>query len=181
MMPVIRISEDHFEVLKTWAEPLVDSSDDALGKALKAAELYRESMSAQREESQDPAVVQSQNKKKELKTDLDSGGAQKNRLPRGLQVPDRAYERPIVEAVYELGGSGPVADVLAIVEQKMKHLLTDVDYEVLSSGREVRWRSSAKWARNSLVHKQGLLRKDSPRGVWELTDKGVAMVEDWRK
>jgi restriction system protein len=34
-----------------------------------------------------------------------------------------------------------------------------------------RWRNAAQWARNSMVN-EGLLKKDSPRGVWEISDKG---------
>ena len=37
MPPVIRISDDTWEMLKIWAVPLEDSADDALRKALRAA------------------------------------------------------------------------------------------------------------------------------------------------
>ena len=33
------------------------------------------------------------------------------------------------------------------------------------------WRDAAQWARNSMVA-EGLLKADSPRGVWEISDKG---------
>ena len=41
-MPTIRISDESMQRLKAWAEPLVDSADSALAKALDAAERYRE-------------------------------------------------------------------------------------------------------------------------------------------
>ena len=41
-MPVIRVSEQTIQRLKTWAEPLRDTVDSALSKALDAAEEKRE-------------------------------------------------------------------------------------------------------------------------------------------
>ena len=41
-MPVIRVSDLSIQRLKTWAEPLHDTVDSALSKALDAAEAKRE-------------------------------------------------------------------------------------------------------------------------------------------
>ena len=41
-MPVIRVSDETIERLKAWAEPLRDTADSALSKALDAAEAKRE-------------------------------------------------------------------------------------------------------------------------------------------
>lgn len=41
MAPVVRISDESYERLKTWAEPLDDSADDAFRKVLDAADLHR--------------------------------------------------------------------------------------------------------------------------------------------
>ena len=41
-MPVIRVSEETMQRLKAWAEPLRDTADSALSKALDAAEAKRE-------------------------------------------------------------------------------------------------------------------------------------------
>ena len=40
-MPIVRISDENFGRLQHWAEPLVDSFDEALSKALDAAESSR--------------------------------------------------------------------------------------------------------------------------------------------
>ena len=61
--------------------------------------------------------------------------------------------------------------VLKRVEEKMKSLLGDVDYQNLPSGGDIRWRNTAQWERLVLV-KDGLLKDDSPQGIWELSDKG---------
>jgi restriction system protein len=41
----------------------------------------------------------------------------------------------------------------------------------VGGGLTPRWRNTAQWARNSL-REEGLIRDDSPRGIWEITDKG---------
>ena len=67
--------------------------------------------------------------------------------------------------------------VLEGVEQRIGHLFGTADYQPLPSGGDIRWRNTAQWARNTLVHKRGLMKDDSPNGVWELTDEGVAEVK----
>jgi hypothetical protein len=99
------------------------------------------------------------------------------RLRRGLRTREEAYYKPILEALQALGGSAPMPQVLDRVLQSMKGVLRDVDYEPLASDPEMpRWRNAAQWARNSMV-KEGLLRSDSPRGVWEISDAGVQYLK----
>ncbi len=93
------------------------------------------------------------------------------RLQRGTRTPESAYYQPILRVLNELGGSAKMNDVLVRVEQVMKGTLKQVDYEPLASGLDMRWRNTAQWARNSMV-KEGLLKADSPRGVWEISDAG---------
>jgi restriction system protein len=94
------------------------------------------------------------------------------RLQRGLRTPEIAYYQPILEALNELGGSAEMNDVVERVEQSMRGVLRQVDYEPLASGTEMlRWRNTAQWARNTMVE-EGLLKLDSPRGMWEITEAG---------
>ena len=94
------------------------------------------------------------------------------RLHMGLRTPEIVYYRPILEALNELGGSAELNDVLERVEQSMRGILRQVDYEPLASGTEMlRWRNTAQWARNTMVE-EGLLKADSPRGMWEITEAG---------
>ena len=103
------------------------------------------------------------------------------RLQRGSRTPERAYYQPILNALNELGGSARMNDVVVRVEQLMKGVLTRVDYEPLASDPEMlRWRNTAQWARNSMV-KEGLLKPDSPRGIWEISEAGhVALARGTR-
>ncbi len=98
------------------------------------------------------------------------------RLPRGLRTREEEFYLPLLKTLVNLGGSGQMADVLAGVEQLMKDQLKDVDYEPLASDSHVlRWRNTAQWARNELV-KEELLKADSPRGVWEISERGRAKL-----
>ena len=94
------------------------------------------------------------------------------RLRRGLRTPEQAYYRPILRALQGLNGSASLNDVLDQVLQVMRGELKEVDFEPLASEPEMpRWRNAAQWARNSMV-KEGLLKSDSPRGIWEISDVG---------
>ncbi len=94
------------------------------------------------------------------------------RLQRGARTPEKAYYQPILEVLNELGGSARVNDVLVKVEQLMNGALTPIDYEPLPSNPEMlRWRNKAQWARNSMA-REGLLKSDSPRGIWEISEEG---------
>ena len=93
------------------------------------------------------------------------------RAKKGEKIHQREYRIPILETLREVGGSGRVNDILERVEKKMKDKLTSIDYEKLLSGTDVRWMNTAKWERN-IMKNEGLLKKDSPSGTWEITDKG---------
>ncbi len=98
------------------------------------------------------------------------------RLRRGLRTPEQAYYRPILQALDEAGGSAPMGQVLDRVHQLMQEVLRDVDHQPLASDPGMpRWRNAAQWARNSMV-KEGLLKADSPRGIWEITPQGRAWL-----
>ncbi len=158
-MPVIRITDATWDRLKRWAIPLEDSPEDAVRKVLEAAEEH-------------------------LKCRQTTGGSHRTKTPtppkgekrhKGLKTPLQAYRHPILEALYELGGSASCGDVLEVVVQKMKPVLIEVDYQKLPSGVDIRWRNTAMWERYNLV-KEGLLKSDSSHGIWELSDKGVQEV-----
>ena len=94
------------------------------------------------------------------------------RLKRGMRTREETYYVPILQVLSDMGGSGKVAEVLDRVGKRMKDILKKPDYEPLASSPDnLRWRNAAQWARNSMVN-EGLLKKDSPRGVWEISEKG---------
>jgi restriction system protein len=118
--------------------------------------------------------------RKEDEEDMEARAARRNlgRLRRGLRTREEAYYRPILEALIALGGSAPMNQVLDRVLQNMRSTLKDVDFEPLASEPDTpRWKNTAQWARNAMV-KQGLLRNDSLRGVWEISEAGVRFLHD---
>ena len=159
MMPVIRITDSTWDRLKRWAIPLEDTPEDAVRKVLDAAEEHLKF-----------------HKTTDINQPPKKTPERKNKLPRGLKTPEEAYRRPILEALYELGGRAPVADVLRLVEGKMKSILSEVDYQKIPTGA-IRWRNVAMWERHELVKKEGLLKSGSPKGFWELSDKGFEEVK----
>jgi len=93
------------------------------------------------------------------------------------QTPGDAFRIPILEALVEIGGRGRADEVLRVVEAKMKALLTPKDYEKVPSGPEPRWRNWARWERKHMTQ-EGLLRGDSPHGIWEITQEGRKWLEN---
>lgn len=85
-------------------------------------------------------------------------------------TPQREYKLPILEALIEMGGRGRTADVLKRVYDKMKYRLIPGNLE-RTQGGAIRWINHAQWERLRLVT-EGYLKKDSPRGIWEISEKG---------
>ena len=102
------------------------------------------------------------------------------RLRKGVAVPQRTFHVPIIESLHELGGKARGREIIEAIHPKIEHLLSDVDYEPVGSASTPRWENRVHWARYELV-KNGLLGKTSERGVWELTEEGVAEVENQRE
>jgi hypothetical protein len=103
----------------------------------------------------------------------ESSHADRNgRLARGLRTPESAFILPILRALDELGGAAPMQEVLEKVGAAMRGQLRDVDDQPLKSDpNHPRWNNTAQWARNTMVA-EGLLKNNSPRGVWEITAAG---------
>ena len=79
-----------------------------------------------------------------------------------LQVLDENYEK----------GKGRAKDILDEVFNKMKNKLKPADIKNIPSGTSKRWRKNANFARFIMVRNLGLLKNDSPRGFWEISEKG---------
>ncbi|MCS7165951.1 MAG: winged helix-turn-helix domain-containing protein [Candidatus Calescibacterium sp.] len=89
------------------------------------------------------------------------------------------YIIPILEALIELGGEATVKEVLKRVYNKVKDDLSQKDRDKLKSG-QIRWENTAQWARKKMVE-EGLLSSSSPRGVWEITEKGKKYYYEHKK
>lgn len=93
------------------------------------------------------------------------------RAPKGSRLHEREYRLPLLEVLAEHDGSATLREATDAMEEKLRDKLSPIDWEKNPSGRGIRWRNRVQWVRARLVS-DGLLKPDSPRGVWELTDAG---------
>jgi len=82
----------------------------------------------------------------------------------------REFDRPVLEALVEMGGHGSRQEVLKTVEVKMKDRLKAGDYELNRDGT-TKWAKAVDYRRLRMVHK-ALLADDTPDGIWAVTDQG---------
>ena len=93
------------------------------------------------------------------------------------KLPEKEFRRPLMEILYASGGKARVEELRPILKERLEPRLRSADYEPVSTG-DPRWWNGACWARNGLK-RDGHLRDDSPRGLWELSEKGRRRVEAW--
>lgn len=92
---------------------------------------------------------------------------------KGTITTDKELELPLLQALVMLGGRAKTKDAIDQVGKLMEGKLKPKDFELLKSGTDtVRWRNKVMWARNNLVNDSGLMKGDSPFGIWEISDKG---------
>lgn len=99
------------------------------------------------------------------------------RLQKGKIFSDKQFRLPLLQALVELGGSAPTKQAIDKVGELIKDQLKTVDFNVLADGRTLRWRNTAAWARQQLVE-EGLMKKDSPNGTWEISDLGRRHLQE---
>jgi hypothetical protein len=107
--------------------------------------------------------------------------AARGRMPKGSRTPEDAFFLPILRALDALGGEAKVSKILDLVFAEMKPHLKPIDIQPVPSDRNTpRWRNTAQWARLNLVQ-QGLLRNDSPNGIWAISEKGRKYLAERRR
>jgi len=169
--------DDAFEVLQSFLQGCISEVQEAGAQAMRTGE-YEAARQALAELERLNALLARTNDLEQEFGKLDSGpGEESDRLVRGKKTPQEAFFLPILESIAEMGGAGEVDLVLKRVYEKMERLLNDYDLAMLPSKTSVRWRNTAMWARFDLV-KAGLLRNDSPRGVWEISEAGRRWLEE---
>jgi len=104
--------------------------------------------------------------------DTDGGGDEESsRLRKGLKTPQSAYRVPILRALVTLGGEADMDVVLERVQALMGDQLNAHDLDTFADGKTIRRRNTTQWARNTL-RKEGLIRDDTPRGIWGINEAG---------
>ena len=93
------------------------------------------------------------------------------RTPRGQLTPHPELRRLMYEVLVDAGGSATRREVLERMGQELEGRLTEADLQRTQTG-EFKWENRASWERQNMVI-EGLLKNDSPHGVWELSEKGL--------
>jgi hypothetical protein len=145
MSESIDIDDEVFAVLKHHAQPFVDTTPNAVLRRLLGL---------------DP----------DERPPTDFTAQAGKRAARGMLLAEHEYELPILRYLDEHGGRAPSREVVEGVGAILADQLTARDRQQLQSGG-VRWEKRAAFVRLRLVER-GELGSNSPRGTWEITDKG---------
>lgn len=92
--------------------------------------------------------------------------------PREAKSPktDRSIlRRLIIEALDELGGSAHKNDLYKLIEKKYEGRFLPGDFDYLPDGKRIAWKNYSDWE-GTAMRQEGLLKSDSPRGIWELSE-----------
>lgn len=92
--------------------------------------------------------------------------------PNGDEVKDKATPRSvliseIIKALESVGGRGSKKDIHKIIERNMSGRFTKKDLSI-DKAKQITWEHQVDWARLEMSNK-GMIKKNSPRGIWELT------------
>ncbi len=97
------------------------------------------------------------------------------RIPAGSLLPEDEYILPLLAALDERGGAAPVREIIEATGERLGDKFSPADKGSLPSGA-IRWQKRVQFVRLRLAE-EGLLAKDSPRGIWALTDAGRSRVK----
>lgn len=163
----IQIDDEVWELLKERAEPFVDTPNTVIRRLLELPATN----GAGRVPGgllEDPAQEGLSGRKGRPRKRKKAPAAP--RAQTGTILADEEYDLPLLAVLDELGGRAPTREVLDALGERMADRLMPADHETLASG-DVRWRNRAQFVRLRLIQ-QGDMQKDSPRGLWEITDQG---------
>lgn len=174
-------TQEAFETLIGELQNALGDTQESIEDAVKQSDFSAARDAAERGEEIQEQIDQLKDLKKQWGNIVGSESATEGakRAPRGASTPQETYRLPILWVLEEMGGRGRTSEVLDRVGEIMNDQLNKWDRQMLPSGDNIRWRNKAQWARNTMV-KEDLLASDSPRGVWEISEKGRAVLRKSR-
>lgn len=167
----INIDEEIFGLLQSRAQPFVDTPNTVLrrllGLATEPEGLAGRTDAGPTAHQKERHVKRIEPRKRRAPT---RATPKRTRVPSGALLPESRYELPLLRALAEAGGRGPSKEVIESVGRELKDDLMPMDLETLTSG-SVRWQSRIQFVRLRLIER-GLMDRNTPRGVWGITDRG---------
>lgn len=182
MMPNIRIDRDVYEFLQQRARAFVDTPNTVLRRLLGLDPANAPDEPDKSEISPNPVGTSSlrlRARSAVKKRDQRASRRRRKRtsaVPAGSLLPEADYVIPLLTVLAEHGGTAPARQIIETVGERLESRLSPADRETLPSGI-VRWQNRVQFVRLRLVE-EGLLSKDSPRGVWALTTAGQARAAE---
>lgn len=173
------IDDDVFEALQALAEPLVDDVNSVLRRLLRLPLSEGVGSEAATDDGGvvgDAAATRSRAPKPKGRGKATARASSKSRAPRGSLLPEAEYELPMLRYLAEQGGRAPASEVVEAVGIALKERFKPTDLEPLDSG-DIRWKSRVQFVRLKLI-REGTMTKDSPRGVWAITELGREKVQE---
>lgn len=164
-MHTIEVDDDVMNALKKKAEPFIDSPNSVLRRLL----LVDRAGAAVR-----PGGRMRSRAARRTAHSAARGSNKAERVPTGAILPEQEYLEPLLRVLHERGGRAPAREVIEEVGHRLNDRLTPLDKQPVSSGG-VRWQNRVQFARLRLIDR-GLLKRQSPRGLWELTEQGAASI-----
>ncbi len=149
----VHLSDATFARLQHIAVPLVDTIESVIVGLLDKRD---QSLAVVKTNGSDKPILAEDNQGEDL-------------------LPQKEFRDPLLEAMYELGGTASAQQATELVGLKVAARLRSGDHKLRSDGKE-RWENSVHWNRNELKN-EGVFKSDSERGVWELSDGGTKYVE----
>jgi hypothetical protein len=154
-MPVIRISQQTWERLKSHATPLEHTANDVVNIALDALET-------------------AQGRRPVLRRSTVASTRRSRRLKQHKRFSRKQLRAPLLEMLYARGGKMYSREVRAAMEELVAPILGPAAYELVSNGQP-RWWNVVCSIRNDLIE-DGIFLADSERGIWELSKRGFKLM-----
>lgn len=158
-MPKIQVDDDIFEGLQALATAAANTPNAVLRQILEAQ-----------------GVVKS----KVAFSDSSKSDASPWKLRRSSRTPQTVYKNHLLFVIGTRfnGRASRLAAIEAALDlMQTKGLLPASASEVLASNGQTKAESTMAWGRNALKD-AGLIKPDSPRGIWELTPAGLKKSKD---
>lgn len=162
MMPTIRVDDDVFQGLKSIAEPFTDTPNTVIRRLLTEIGVLQKST-----KRVDDAVT-AQNK-----TTINLQSHEKKDTTTSLTL-QPIYETFLLHVLCEKfkGHAGKHEVTKAVIElMQSRGFINSADLKRVSTG-ETKAENTIAWGRNALKER-GLISRNSPKGSWELTPKGI--------